>query len=143
MSDAYVDPTREAFEVFKALPRDEPIWMLNQVRFRARAEYPADHADAGLDRTGKDAYREYSRTSEPVFTRVGGQIVWRSAMQSLLIGPPGEQWDTVFIARYPSAGAFLEMITDAEYRRAVVHRQAGVETSRLIRCQQLSGDGFG
>ncbi len=143
MSDAYVDPTREAFEIFKALPRDEPIWMLNQVRFRARAEYPAGHADAGLGRTGKDAYREYSRTSGPVFARLGGQIVWRGAMQALLIGPAEELWDTVFIARYPSAGVFLEMITDAEYRRAVVHRQAAVETSRLIRCKQTSGEGFG
>ena len=143
MSDAHVDPTRAAFEIFKALPRDEPIWMLNQVRFRARAEYPADHANAELGRTGKDAYREYSRTSGPVFARLGGQIVWRGAMQALLIGPAEELWDTVFIARYPSAGAFLEMVTDAGYRWAVVHRQAGVETSRLIRCQQLSGDVFG
>lgn len=143
MSDAHIDPTREAFETFKALPRDEPIWMLNLVRFRAQAEYPAEHDDATLGRSGKDAYREYSRTSGPVFARVGGQIVWRGVMQASLIGPADELWDTLFIARYPSAGAFLEMVTDAGYRRAVVHRQAAVETSRLIRCQEMSGEGFG
>ena len=30
----------------------------------------------------------------------------------------------LFIAFYPHAGAFLEMVTDPVYRQAVVHRQA-------------------
>ncbi|MBS0385427.1 MAG: DUF1330 domain-containing protein [Proteobacteria bacterium] len=143
MGDAHIDPTREAFEQFKMLPRDQPIWMLNQVRFRDRAEYPAGHADVGLGRSGEDAYREYMRTSGPVFSRAGGLIVWRAVMHAMFIGPAEELWDTVFIARYPSAAAFLAMVTDGEYRRAVVHRQAAVETSRLIRCEQLSAEGLG
>jgi uncharacterized protein (DUF1330 family) len=140
VTDAYVDPTREAFNIFKALPREEPIWMLNLVRFRTRAAYPANHMDAGLGRTGEEAYREYLRTSAPVFARVGAKIVWRGAMQAQLIGPIEESWDAIFIARYPSAGAFLAMISDDDYRRAVVHRQAGVETSRLIRCRDLGDE---
>ena len=32
-NDEHIDPTREAFDTFKALPRHEPIWMLNLVRF--------------------------------------------------------------------------------------------------------------
>ena len=136
MTDAYIDPSRDNFEAFKALPRDEPIWMLNLVRFRERAEYPADHADANLARTCAEAYAAYGRTSGPVFTRVGGKIVWGGAMQTMVIGPHDERWDTVFIAHYPTAGAFLEMVTDPDYRRAVIHRQAAVRTSRLIRCQQ-------
>lgn len=142
-TDAHIDPTRELFEAFKALPREQPIWMLNLVRFRARANYPADHPDAGLGRSGADAYREYGRTSGPIFARVGGKVVWRGAMQSMVIGPADERWDAVFIAHYPNANAFLEMVTDAAYRRAVIHRQAAVETSRLIRCQQLgAAEGF-
>jgi hypothetical protein len=45
-------------------------------------------------------------------------------------------WDTIFIAHYPTARAFLAMVTDPGYREAVVHRQAAVETSRLICCQE-------
>jgi uncharacterized protein (DUF1330 family) len=144
MTDAYIDPEREAFDAFKALPRDEPIWMLNLVRFRQRAIYPAGHADEAENRTGAEAYAAYGRASGPVFARLGGSIAWRGAMQTMLIGPQSEHWDTVFIAHYPNAGAFLAMIVDPEYRLAVVHRQAAVETSRLIRCQQLDGaGGFG
>lgn len=65
-------------------------------------------------------------------------------MQLMLTGPAQERWDTVFIARYPTAGAFLAMVTDPDYRVAVVHRQAAVATSRLIRCQALdAAGGFG
>lgn len=39
-----------------------------------------------------------------------------------------------FVARYPSADALLEMLADPAYRKAVIHRQAAVATSRLIRC---------
>lgn len=40
----------------------------------------------------------------------------------------------MFITRYPSAHAFMAMVKDPEYVRAVIHRQAAVLTSRLIRC---------
>jgi len=143
MTNAHIDPDRDAFDAFKALPRDEPIWMLNLVRFRAHAVYPAGHGDAGAGRSGAEAYREYGRLSEPVFQRVGGRVVWRGEMQAMLIGPATERWDTIFIAHYPRAAAFLEMVTDPAYRIAVVHRTAGVETSRLIRCTQLpEGESF-
>ena len=33
----HVDPSREHFEAFKALPRDTPILMLNLIRLRAEA----------------------------------------------------------------------------------------------------------
>lgn len=133
MAEQYVDPDREAFDRFKALPRDTPIEMLNLVRFRAAAAYPADHPCAADALTGAQAYRRYQRESGPVFTRVGGAIIWSATPQLMLIGPPGEAWDAAFVARYPSAAAFLEMLTDPAYRVAVVHRQAAVESSRLIR----------
>lgn len=134
----YVDPERDQFEAFKALPRDEPIVMLNLLRFRAKAVY----AD-GRDVTGAAAYAAYGRKSAPVFQRVGGEIVWRGRPEVMLIGPGDERWDLAFIARYPTAGAFLEMVTDPQYREAVKHRQAAVLDSRLIRHAEAdTGQGF-
>jgi uncharacterized protein (DUF1330 family) len=133
---SYIDPTRAAFDLFKALPRVEPIWMLNLVQFRPVADYPTEHADAGQGLTGAQAYKLYGHTSGPIFDRVGGSVVWRSDMQLMLTGPESEAWDTIFIAHYPSAGAFLAMVTDPDYKLAVVHRQAAVLNSRLVRCQQ-------
>jgi uncharacterized protein (DUF1330 family) len=131
----HIDPTRESFEVFKALPRDEPLEMLNLIRLRDKAAYPDGRAATGLE-----AYTAYGEHSAPIFQRVGGSILWRGAPRSVLIGPGDEAWDLSFIAAYPSAGAFLEMVTDPDYQsRAVPHRQAAVLDSRLIRHAPLPG----
>jgi uncharacterized protein (DUF1330 family) len=139
--DRFVDPARCQFDAFKALPRNTPIDMLNLVRFRDRAAYPAGHPHADKDWSGREAYAEYGRTSGPVFARVGGRIVWRGRMEAMVIGPDDKHWDLAFIARYPDAGAFLAMVTDPEYRAAVVNRQAAVMTSRLIRFAPLEAAG--
>lgn len=141
--DLHVDPTRANFDAFKALPRNTPIEMLNLVRFRERAAYPVGHSHAARGLTGAEAYLEYGRTSEPIFSRVGGRTVWSGRMEAIVTGPSEERWDRAFIARYPNAGAFLAMIVDPEYKLAVVHRQAAVLTSRLIRFAPLEpGAGF-
>ena len=125
----HVDPTKEVFAQFKANARPGPIHMLNLVRLRAQAAYPD-----GRKVTGAEAYANYGKDSSAVFSRVGGSVVWSGMMEAMVIGPLAEHWDAMFIAHYPNSGAFMEMVTDPVYRQAVVHRQAAVETSRLIRC---------
>jgi uncharacterized protein (DUF1330 family) len=129
----YIDPTREHFDAFKALPRDTPINMLNLVRFNVFAKYPEGHENQNKNWSGALAYAEYGRTSAAIFHRVGGAVIWRGTMEAMLTGPDDKQWDTAFIASYPHAGSFLEMITDPEYKVAVINRQAAVLDSRLIR----------
>ena len=141
MTENFVDPTRAAFDLFKALPRDTPINMLNLVRFRDLAAYPEGHEHAGKGWTGARAYAEYGTTSGPIFARVGGHIVLRGRFETVVTGPADEHWDAAFIAAYPHAGAFLEMVTDADYKLAVVNRQAAVATSRLIRFAPLAIEG--
>lgn len=141
VDDSFVDPGREQFRAFKALPRDTPIDLLNLLRFRDRAAYRPGHEHAGKDWTGREAYAEYGRASRAVFARVGGSIVWRGRMEAMVIGPDDKRWDLAFIARYPNAAAFLAMVTDPGYRLAVVNRQAAVLTSRLIRFAPLEQGG--
>ena len=131
--------TAEGFAAFRAIDRPGPIHMLNLVRLRAEAAY-----EDGRKATGAEAYAAYGRESVPVFARLGGRIVWRGSFEQMLIGPGEERWDLCFIAEYPSPEAFVAMIKDPEYRRAMVHRQAGVEDSRLIRTGPLAlGGNFG
>ena len=124
----YVDPTKETFAAFRLNDRPGPIHMLNLVRLRERAAYPD-----GREATGAEAYAAYGRESGPVFSALGGSIVWRGAFELMLIGPAAERWDLCFVAGYPSVAAFVAMIRDPVYREAVKHRQAAVEDSRLIR----------
>ncbi len=139
MTDSYIDPTRQHFVELKALPRDHPVDMLNLVKLRQQAIYPD-----GRQATGAEAYDAYGRESGPVFQRVGGEIIWTGDPQFMVIGPKEELWDIAFIARYPTGQAFLDMVYDPQYRLAVTHRQAAVETSRLIRMKpRQPGKGFG
>ena len=124
----YIDPERTQFDAFKELRRDKPVMMLNLLCFRDKAAYE-DNREA----TGAEAYAAYGRESGPIFERVGGEIIWRGKPELMLIGPNDEHWDLIFVARYPTAAAFLEMVTDSDYQKAVKHRQAAVLDSRLIR----------
>jgi uncharacterized protein (DUF1330 family) len=126
----HVDPDRERYAIFKELPRDQPIQMLNLVRLRETAVY-----EDGSMVTGREAYAAYGRESGPVFRKLGGRIVWSGKFDMVLIGPDSEYWDICFIAEYPSADAFIAMLRDEQYRKAVKHRQAAVFDSRLIRLQ--------
>lgn len=141
----YIDPDREAWEVFKSLPRDTPIQMLNLVKLKPKAEYPADHPDHGKALSGLDAYRAYGRTTAHIFKRLGGRQVWAGRPQVMVTGPGAEAWDIAFIAEYPTAQAFLDMVRDPEYRTLVAHRTAGVADSRLLRLEPIGdpGEGFG
>ena len=140
---AFIDPSRTNFEAFKALPRDEPIHMLNLLRYRDEAAYPDGHDNAGKGWTGRRAYEEYGATSGPIFRRVGGTLVWRGAFQTMVTGPDDERWDDGFVAQYPTAAAFLEMIKDPDYQRAVVNRTAALADSRLVRFSpRTAGEGF-
>jgi uncharacterized protein (DUF1330 family) len=135
----YIDPTKESFAAFKNLPREGVIHMLNMIRLRVEAAYPD-----GRKATGLEAYRAYGRESAPTFMRVGGRQFWLGKFEHMLIGPADERWDLVFIAEYPNADAFIEMIRDPAYRAVVYHRQAAVEDSRLIRLRpRPPGTGFG
>jgi uncharacterized protein (DUF1330 family) len=133
----YIDPTKDAFAAFRAVPRQGTIHMLNLVRLRDVAAYPD-----GRNVSGAEAYAAYGRESGPVFSRLGGRIIWRGQFEHMLIGPTNERWHRCFIAEYPSAAAFVAMVRDPVYREAVKHRQAAVEDSRLIRLGPMPSGGF-
>ena len=124
----HVDPSRDQFGAFMKLPDEGPIWMLNLIRLRKKAKYEDERAASGAD-----AYKEYGRASEPFFTGVGGKIVWSGSPQAVLIGPDDERWDLAFVAEYPNAAAFADMVKNPGYQAIVHHRQAAVKDSRLIR----------
>ncbi|MEL7274141.1 MAG: DUF1330 domain-containing protein [Pseudomonadota bacterium] len=137
--DSYLDPDRDRFQAFRDLPRDEPADMLNLVRLRKNAQY-----EDGRVATGAEAYKAYGVASAPIFSGVGGSIIWSGDPRFMVIGPEDEVWHVAFIARYPSAQAFLDMVYNPDYQAIVHHRQAAVETSRLIRMTpRETGRAFG
>jgi uncharacterized protein (DUF1330 family) len=145
MTDSYIDPDRAAWDIFKSLPRDQTIHMLNLIRLRETAAYPDGHPNHGKSISGRDAYREYGRTIAPHLARLGSRQVWAGAPQVMVTGPQSEAWDLAFIVEYPGSQAFIDMVRDPDYRANVVpHRTAAVADSRLLRLAPLeAGDKLG
>ncbi|MBM6404174.1 DUF1330 domain-containing protein [Phycicoccus sp. CSK15P-2] len=129
MADTYLEPAPDALSALAGLPDDEPVVMLNLLRFRDSAEYPA-----GVDAepcSGREAYERYSCEAVRFVRAVGGEPVFQGASELAVIGPEGE-WDEVLLVRYPSRAAFLAMVSDPDYLATTVHRTAALADSRLV-----------
>lgn len=144
IENGYLGWNRGQWAAMKALPDDGPIQMINLIRLRERAIYPAEHPKAALGLSGWDAYRAYGRESAEAYQRVGGRQVWVGRPDLVAIGPEDEHWDIAFIAQYPDLEALRTMQLAPDYQMAVQNRTAAVLDSRLIRCAPLPlGTGFG
>ena len=118
-----VFPNREQIEGFMAPGQDGPIYMLNLLTFKEKAEYP-DGRDADL--TGAEAYAVYSAEVAGHLATVGGRGMFAAEVERLMLGEVEELWDTAAIAMYPSRKAMMEMMSSSDYQASAVHRTAGL-----------------
>ena len=112
---------------------DEPVVMLNLLRFKERAD--GINAEEGI--SGAEAYGRYGAGVAEHLARVGGRILHASVAQQTVIGPDEREWDMVILAEYPSRAAFLEMAGDPDYLQVHQHRESALADSRLIACTQV------
>lgn len=130
----HVDPSRENWALFKSLPRDTPIHLLNMIRYRDVAAYPEGHVLAGQGLSGEAAFAEYLARVVPFIERLGGGLVWNQPFECMMTGPETFEWDRIFVMGFPDAAAFMALVTDPAYKsEVVVHRSAAVLDSRLVR----------
>ena len=126
-----IEPQNEQIAAFLATePGGSPIVMLNLLRFREQADYPAGFEAEPC--SGREAYLRYAQHAIAALEKVGGSIVWSGQALATVIAPQGESWDEVILVEYPSKEAFLELGATVESSQATVHRKAGLEDSRLV-----------
>jgi uncharacterized protein (DUF1330 family) len=125
----HVEPDGTALAALADLPDDEPVVMLNLLRFRDEAWYPQDAPHPPC--SGREAYARYGEAAFRHVRAVGGEPVLQGTPELAVIGPDGE-WDEVVVVRYPSRAAFLRMLADPDYRAVTVHRSAALADSRLV-----------
>lgn len=125
-----IDPSRESLKRFaEEFPADQPVVMLNLLRFREQAEY-ADASEPAC--SGLKAYARYSKLIGPLLAAAEGKVLWAGHARGALIAPAGEEWDEVLLVQYPSKDAFLGMIKSPAYKAIVHHRSAALADSRLV-----------
>lgn len=108
-----------------------PLYMLNLLKFRERAEY-ADGRQTDL--SGEQAYMIYGAAVQKIIEGLGGGLVFGGRANVLLIGDGELSWDWVAIMRYPSFDDFQSMTRSDAYAEIHVHRDAGLEHQLLLNC---------
>jgi uncharacterized protein (DUF1330 family) len=126
----HVYPTSSRVEELMANASDQPVVMLNLLKFRERAVYPDGRES---DVTGRQAYDLYGAAMQKVIESHGGQVLFGGDIASLVIGEVDDLWDTCVLVQYPSAAAFATIVTSPEVTEIGVHRAAGLEGQLLIR----------
>lgn len=120
-----VVPTREQFMQFmKEYPADEPVVMINILKFKGKVE--------GTDEAGKLAYARYSKNVSPLLKGVGGRVLWAGNVNMTVIGDADDQPDMVLIVEYPSSAKFVEMSTSEAYRAIAHDRELSLEYGGLL-----------
>lgn len=125
-----IETTPEQFKAFRTADPDEPLLMLNLLKFKDKAEYADGEDDAPC--SGKEAYGRYMAATEKFIGEVGAEVVMRAKPRRSVIAPEGEDWDLMFVVKYPNRAAMLKMLGNEEYRSISRHRRAGLADSRLI-----------
>ncbi len=101
-----------------------PIYMVNLLKFRERAEYEDGRQ---TDLSGRDAYMIYGREVVKLLGTYGGRAIFSGDVTFLALGEVEELWDEVAIAMYPNRAALLAMSTSEAWREIAVHRTAGLK----------------
>lgn len=114
-----------------AMQRDDgrPIYMINLLQFRDRAEY-ADGRSSEL--SGRHAYAIYGRAMIRLTEDAGGRLVFAGDVRGLFIGLGDIKWDQVGIMMFPSFRAMTAIIESKAYADIHVHRVAGLAGQMLI-----------
>ena len=96
-----------------------PIFMVNLLKFKARAEYEDGRVS---DLTGEQAYGLYGDAVSMLLKEFGGGAIFSGTVERLMLGEVEELWDKVAIAMYPSRQAMLEMMQSPKMQEIGAHQ---------------------
>ena len=132
----FISPEKGSLEAFRdTYPAETPVVMLNLLRFSEQASYPAD--DAAEPCSGAEAYARYGEAIAPLLAARKAELIWQGKQAAMLIGPQDKDWHLAALVRYPTAAAFLDMVSSPEYQAIAGHRSAALDDSRLIAFRPL------
>jgi hypothetical protein len=105
---------------------DGPVWMINLMHYRERADY-GDGSTSDL--TGREADDVYAPVGP--LAAVGAEIVFVADVDSQLLGDQ-PRWDRVAIVKYPTRRSFIEMQSRADFQEKHVHKDAGMAATIVM-----------
>ncbi|MCW0213343.1 MAG: DUF1330 domain-containing protein [Pseudonocardia sp.] len=118
-----VDPTGADMKAFLAEAPDEPVTMLNLLRFVEG---------------GRARYDEYIAHFRATSGRFGAEVVYYGYGGAPVVAEQGQDWDAVLLVRYPSRRAFSEMVRDPEYQKGT-HLRSGALAEAVLQPTSAAG----
>ena len=107
---------------------DGPIWMVNLMRYREKADY-TDGRESDI--SGKEADDLYAPIGP--LKAIGAEPVFFADVDTqFLNGTP--KWDRVGVVKYPSRRAFIEMQSRADFQALHHHKEAGMAETIVCGC---------
>ena len=131
-----LQPNAEQMQGFADPSADGPIYMLNLLKFRERAEY-SDGRETDL--TGAQAYGLYGAEVSKLLINHGGGGMFNAQVDRLMLGEVEELWDAVALAMYPNREAMMQMIQSDAYQAIHHHREAGLAGQLNIETTNAGG----
>jgi len=119
-------PTPEQIQALLAGPADQPVVMVNLLRFKRTADAPNENV------SGEDAYRRYAEKMIAYVESKGGRVIWSGRVDSQVIGDGAEVFHMVGLVEYPSRKVFVEIATDPYVQEIGAHRASGLEGQWLL-----------
>ncbi len=125
-------PTPEQLQRLMTGPADQPVVMINLLRFKPHA----DAADEGV--SGEEAYQRYATRMREFVESKGGRFIWVGRIDSQVIGEGGEGFHAAGLVEYPSRKAFLEIASDPYVQEDIgAYREAGLESQWLLAATEM------
>ena len=111
-----------------------PMWALNLMKYRKRAEY-ADGRESSI--SGMEADDEYAPHEH--LRKVGSRIVMMAPVVHQLVGDE-HVWDRIAIAQYRDRMAIIEMSSNADFQKDEDHKEAGMDFTIVMATFPVEGD---
>lgn len=121
---------REELRTLAASDDGNEFYMLNLIRYRPKALYPAG---SGYGEDALEADARYNRAIAPYLLRHGGVPVFIGEPQGRFLDEAGDPvWQRVAIVRYRSRRDLLEMVIDLAGQNVAVHKWASIEKTQVF-----------
>lgn len=96
-----INPTGQSMKAFLEAAPDEPVVMLNLLRFREG---------------GRERYEEYLAHFGGYAREVGAEVLYYAEGAPALVAEDGQAWDAVLLVSYPTRRSFSEMVRNPRYQ---------------------------
>lgn len=107
---------------------DGPVWMVNLMSYREKADYADGRAS---DISGREADDRYAPLGP--LKAIGAEVVFVADVDTQFLNDT-PKWDRVGIVKYPTRRSFIEMQSRPDFQELHHHKEAGMSTTIVSGC---------